>query len=113
MMYLANAFSLQMIDLANETSVEIVPVTKEEVAQSGFESVVGHQDTANVLTTLLGVEVPMNRKSAVDNRGYTVCGPGNWGPASGRSHHSPGRDESDLCQGYHPAVMSGQLNTGR
>ena len=61
--YLANAFSLQMLDLSDAVSVEIVPVTKEEVAASGFESVVGHQDTANVLTTLLGVEVPMQRVS--------------------------------------------------
>lgn len=61
--YLGNAFSLQMIDLNKDTSVDIVPVTKEEVAQSGFESVIGHQDTANVLTNLLGLEVPMNRVS--------------------------------------------------
>ena len=61
--FLGNAFSLQMLDLTKGASVDIVPVTKEEVAQSGFESVVGHQDTANVLTTLLGVEVPMNRVS--------------------------------------------------
>lgn len=61
--YLANAFSLQMLDLSKENSVEVVPVTMEEVARSGFESVVGHQDTANVLTTLLGVEVPMQRVS--------------------------------------------------
>ena len=61
--YLANAFSLQMLDLSSATSVDIVPVTMEEVAASGFESVVGHLDTANVLTTLLGVEVPMQRAS--------------------------------------------------
>ena len=61
--YLANAFSLQMLDLSSAISVEIVPVTMEEVAASGFESGVGHQDTANVLTTLLGVEVPMQRVS--------------------------------------------------
>ena len=61
--YLANAFSLQMLDLSKAISVDIVPVTKEEVAASGFESVVGHQDTANVLATLLGVEVPMQRVS--------------------------------------------------
>ena len=61
--YLGNAFSLQMLDLTKAASVDIVPVTMEEVAESGFESVVGHQDTANVLTTLLGVEVPMQRKS--------------------------------------------------
>ena len=61
--YLANAFSLQMLDLTKANSVEVAPVTTEKVAHSGFESVVGHQDTANVLTTLLEVEVPMQRVS--------------------------------------------------
>lgn len=61
--YLANAFSLQMLDLSKATTVDIVPVAMEEVAGSGFESVVGHLDTANVLTTLLGVEVQQQRVS--------------------------------------------------
>lgn len=61
--YLANAFSLQMLDLSEALSVDIVPVTMEEIAESGFESVIGHQDTANVLSTLLGVQVPMQRAS--------------------------------------------------
>lgn len=52
-----------MLDLSKPATVTVVPVTKREVAASGFESVVGHQDTANVLTTLLGVEVPMQRVS--------------------------------------------------
>ena len=52
-----------MLDLSKATSVDIVPVTMEEVAGSGFESVVGHQDTANVLTALLGVEVATQRVS--------------------------------------------------
>lgn len=52
-----------MLDLSKAASVDIVPVTKEEVAGSGFTSVVGHQDTANVLTTLLGVEVATQRVS--------------------------------------------------
>lgn len=60
---LGNAFSLQMLDLSKKTSVEIAPVAMEEVLASGFESCVGHQDTANVLSTLLGVEVPMQRVS--------------------------------------------------
>lgn len=63
MKYLCNAFSMQMIDLTKPTSINITPVAMEEVAESGAESVIGHQDTANVLSTLLGVEVPMQRKS--------------------------------------------------
>lgn len=61
--YLGNAFSLQMLDTTAATTVDIVPVTVEEVASAGAESCVGHADTANVLTTLLGVDVPMNRVS--------------------------------------------------
>lgn len=61
--FLANAFSLQMLDLSKAASVDIVPVAMEEVAGSRFESVVGHQDTANVLTSLLGVEVATQRVS--------------------------------------------------
>ena len=60
---LGNAFSLQMLDLDKETTVKVAPVAEAEVAKSGFKSVVGHQDTANVLTTLLGVEVACNRES--------------------------------------------------
>jgi hypothetical protein len=52
-----------MLNLEGPVSVNVVPTTAAEVASSGFTSVVGHQDTANVLTTLLGVEVPMNRVS--------------------------------------------------
>jgi hypothetical protein len=61
--FLGNAFSLQMLDLSKARTVDVVPVTAEDVASTQFVSVVGHQDTANVLTTLLGVEVPFNRAS--------------------------------------------------
>lgn len=61
--FLGNAFSLQMLDTSKAAVVNIVPASMEEVAASGFESVVGHQDTANVLSTMLGVPVPMNRVS--------------------------------------------------
>ena len=61
--FLGNAFSLQMLNVDAATSVQVEPATLEEVAKSGFESVVGHQDTANVLATMLGVPVPMNRVS--------------------------------------------------
>ena len=63
MTLLGNAFSLQMLDLSKEQNVKVVPATVAEVSNSGFRSVVGHQDTANVLTTLLGVEVACNRES--------------------------------------------------
>lgn len=67
--YLGNAFSLQMLDLEQENKVSINPVTAAEVASSGAESVIGHADTANVVSDILGIEVPMNRVSVKLNQG--------------------------------------------
>lgn len=64
MIYLANSFSLQMLDLEKHSLVEVTPLTMQEVKEllgSDFVSAVGHQDTAGVLTTLLGVDIPFNR----------------------------------------------------
>lgn len=60
---LGNAFSLQMLDLSAPSTFDVVPVTLKEVADSGFTSIVGHPDTAAVLTDMLGVDVPANRAS--------------------------------------------------
>ncbi len=38
-------------------------VSKEEVMTAEFESIVGHQDTANILSNELGKEVKFNRIS--------------------------------------------------
>lgn len=64
MNYLTNAFSLQMLDLEKVNTIVTTPLTEEEVKKilsKGFVSAVGHQDTAGVLTTLLGVDIPFNR----------------------------------------------------
>ncbi len=61
--FLGNAFSLQMLDLASDHSIDIVPVSMDEVATADFESVVGHPDTANVLSDMLGRHVAFNRTS--------------------------------------------------
>lgn len=66
---LGNAFSLQMLNLGQENKVSISPVTAAEVANSGAESVIGHADTANVVSDILGIEVPMNRISVKLNQG--------------------------------------------
>lgn len=67
MVYLANAFSLQMMDLTSPHTVTINPVTVDTVRgillANGFVSAIGHQDTANVLANVLGVGVLMNRVS--------------------------------------------------
>lgn len=61
--YLGNAFSLQMLDTSVQHLVEVIPVTSAEVAKSHFVSVIGHADTANVVSAILGKEVQCHRAS--------------------------------------------------
>jgi len=63
--YLANAFSLQMIDIdtSEESFLQVTSVRAEEVAEADFVSVIGHADTANVVSGILNREVKMNRQS--------------------------------------------------
>jgi hypothetical protein len=64
MIILANAFSLQMLDLQGKSNVQVTPVTLDEVKtllKEGFISAVGHADTANVLSDMLGLHVHCNR----------------------------------------------------
>ena len=67
MIVIANAFSLNMLDLeVGVTDLKICPASPDVIRQEieekgGFTSVVGHADTANVFSSLLGLEVPTNR----------------------------------------------------
>lgn len=64
--YLANAFSLQMLDLNQKIGVEISPITAEKakkILSNGFISAIGHNDTANVVSNILETEISMNRIS--------------------------------------------------
>lgn len=63
MLYLSNAFSLQMLDTSKTTSVSIKPIDIDAVKKAGFISAIGHPDTAMVLTDMLGKDVPCNRFS--------------------------------------------------
>jgi hypothetical protein len=59
---LLNAISISMVPEGG--TIEIRPISLEEVkrlVQGGFQSYIGHPSTAQLLTTLLGVEVPVNR----------------------------------------------------
>jgi len=61
-MLLSNAFSINM--LSNSGSFKFSKVSLEdarELVSGGFDSAVGHKDTAAVFSTLLGREVPCNR----------------------------------------------------
>jgi hypothetical protein len=59
--FLGNAFSLQMLDLAQSALVSIVPVEISEVSEADFISAIGHADTARVVSGLLGREVECQR----------------------------------------------------
>lgn len=69
MRYLGNAFSLGMLDFLDDfTGVLHVDVLSVELAhawmlEDSWESCVGHQDTADMLSSMLGMAVPMRRVS--------------------------------------------------
>lgn len=67
MQILANAFSLQMLKSLN-ADVRVQEINLSEVPATA-QSVVGHPDTAAVLTNLLGFEVPANRASVALDEG--------------------------------------------
>lgn len=72
MKYLGNAFSLQMIDTARSHLLRVEPVEISEVAEADFESVIGHADTANVVSGLLNREVECQRASVRLEQGDTL-----------------------------------------
>ena len=66
-LYLANAFSLNMLDFnnKNELTIKIEKISEEMVkellSKQDFVSVIGHESTAKFITEILGIEVPTNR----------------------------------------------------
>ena len=60
--YLGNAFSLQMV--ADNAIICKVEVSPEQVPVNA-ESIIGHKDTAAVVSTILGRKVPCNRESVM------------------------------------------------
>lgn len=79
-----NSFSIQM--LSGNSDISIKEVSKEQVknlfgragesSEEGiiynFNSYIGHQDTANILTSILGFQVPMNRANYTMTKKDTV-----------------------------------------
>lgn len=64
MIYVANAFSLQMLEAGRAHTVRTEPVTADAVTAAlagGFTSAIGHADTARVVSGLLDVDVACNR----------------------------------------------------
>lgn len=73
--YLGNAFSLQMVE--PPTFFMQTAATQETVAHAlktnpHIIKVVGHQETADILSEMLGVEIPRNRQSIVMKPGDTL-----------------------------------------
>ena len=64
---IANAFSINMLSLeVGITNLQIGPTSPEFIRQvveeaNGFESIVGHADTAAIFSGLLNLDVPCNR----------------------------------------------------
>ena len=62
--YLSNAFSLSMISAP--TTIKVLEANTEnvkDIIKDGFVSAVGHETTAQAITSQLGVQVSFNRVS--------------------------------------------------
>ena len=75
-MIITNAFSFNMIqDINCAVSVHSSPITSKEVKcrlQAGVESAVGHADTAAVISNMVGVEIPHERRSVSLRKGDSL-----------------------------------------
>jgi len=71
--YICNAFSLNML-ASVPASVKVEEVTPEQARSlaEGAESAVGHADTAAVMSSVLGMSVPMNRTTVALAAGDSV-----------------------------------------
>lgn len=73
MVYICNAFSLQMV--GKECMLHVAPITVKEVQtimSDGFTSAIGHADTAAVVSDILGKEVTFNRINVSLEKGDTL-----------------------------------------
>lgn len=70
-MKLLNAFSLNMLTVfPAQPLFEEIPLEEVRTALAdGFESTVGHADTAAVFTDVLGIKVPAIRSTIILNKG--------------------------------------------
>ncbi|MCK9566678.1 MAG: DUF1874 domain-containing protein [Methanothrix sp.] len=63
-MFIGNAFSLSMV--APFATIKVSPLTAEEVSEiESLESAMGHADTAFLVGTRIGHEMPANRTNIV------------------------------------------------
>lgn len=75
-MIITNAFSLNMLGGAEHSSVEITKVSTNYAADmlraDGVESAIGHTDTASVVSSHLGLDVPAVRSTVTLPAGSTI-----------------------------------------
>lgn len=63
MKFLTNAFSIQMLNsMSNPVLIKFEEIKAKDIPRDVI-SAVGHEDTAAVLSGILGFEIPMNRTS--------------------------------------------------
>ena len=67
MIVIGNAFSLKMLPREDISRLVVIPTSLEDVreilSQFPFMSIIGHEGNAQLLSDLLGVEVPVNRET--------------------------------------------------
>lgn len=74
-MKLFNAFSIQMISALEEASVSFKKINIEQaknLLNNDIDSYIGHADTAVVVSNLLGMEVPAQRRFGTLTSGETA-----------------------------------------
>ena len=75
MIFVSNAFSLSMLT-SDEATIKVRKVSTEEVKnllkEEEFTSAVGHSSTADVMSKLLNVSVPVNRIQIKLQKGDTL-----------------------------------------
>ena len=63
----SNAFSVNMMEAGRFHLVEFCPITKERfietLKEEEWESSIGHQSMADLLSEMTGITIPMNRSS--------------------------------------------------
>lgn len=65
-MLITNALSLNMFDLSQGYTIEVCPLEVEHVKRllgESLESAIGYENTAAVVSSLVGLEVPANRQT--------------------------------------------------
>jgi hypothetical protein len=69
MTYLGNAFALSMVDGDCKISIRLVDMEEvTEILSKGFTSVVGHASTAELYSSLLKMEIVVNRVTTLLNK---------------------------------------------